>query len=48
MRAKQSRVLGINILMFLVEGLSSLFAHSTALLADVLDMAVVCSFNMFS
>ena len=31
-------VLGINTLMFMVEGTAGLLAHSTSLLADALDM----------
>ena len=43
-------VLAINALMFVVEGLAGLHAHSTALLADALDMlgdALVYAFSLF-
>jgi cation diffusion facilitator family transporter len=43
-------VLGINAVMFLVEGTAGLLAHSTALLADALDMlgdALVYGFSLF-
>lgn len=43
-------VLGINAAMFLVEGAAGLAAHSTALLADALDMlgdALVYGFSLF-
>ena len=43
-------VLGINAAMFLVEGVAGLLAHSTALLADALDMlgdALVFGFSLF-
>jgi cation diffusion facilitator family transporter len=43
-------VLGINALMFVVEGAAGLMAHSTALLADALDMlgdALVYGFSLF-
>jgi cation diffusion facilitator family transporter len=43
-------VLAINALMFLVEGAAGLVAHSTALLADALDMlgdALVYGFSLF-
>ena len=43
-------VLGINALMFVVEGISGLLANSTALLADSLDMlgdALVYGFSLF-
>lgn len=43
-------VLGINALMFVVEGWAGLLAHSTALLADALDMlgdALVYGFSLF-
>ncbi len=41
----------INAAMFLVEGMAGLFAHSTSLLADALDMfgdALVYSFSLFA
>lgn len=54
MRAQHSRVLwvvlAINALMFLVEGIAGLAAHSTSLLADALDMlgdALVYGFSLF-
>lgn len=54
MRESHSRVLwivlGINALMFVVEGLAGLMAHSTSLLADALDMlgdAMVYGFSLF-
>ena len=54
MRANHSRVLwivlGINALMFVVEGLAGVLAHSTSLLADALDMlgdALVYGFSLF-
>ena len=54
MRESHSRVLwivlGINALMFLVEGWAGLLAHSTSLLADALDMlgdAMVYGFSLF-
>jgi cation diffusion facilitator family transporter len=43
-------VLGINALMFVVEGTAGLLAHSTSLLADALDMlgdALVYGFSLF-
>jgi len=43
-------VLAINALMFFVEGLAGFFAHSTALLADALDMlgdTLVYGFSLF-
>jgi cation diffusion facilitator family transporter len=43
-------VLGVNAAMFLVEGIAGLLAHSTALLADSLDMfgdALVYGFSLF-
>jgi len=43
-------VLGINALMFLVEGVAGVLAHSTSLLADALDMlgdALVYGFSLF-
>jgi Co/Zn/Cd efflux system component len=43
-------VLGINTLMFVVEGGAGLLAHSTSLLADALDMlgdALVYGFSLF-
>ena len=43
-------VLGINALMFVVEGWAGLLAHSTSLLADALDMlgdAMVYGFSLF-
>jgi cation diffusion facilitator family transporter len=43
-------VLGINALMFVVEGVAGVMAHSTALLADALDMlgdALVYGFSLF-
>src|SRR3954465_12617250 len=43
-------VLAINAAMFLVEGAAGLFAHSTSLLADALDMlgdALVYGFSLF-
>jgi cation diffusion facilitator family transporter len=43
-------VLGINALMFVVEGAAGLLAHSTSLLADALDMlgdALVYGFSLF-
>lgn len=43
-------VLAINALMFFAEGLAGLFAHSTALLADALDMlgdTLVYGFSLF-
>lgn len=43
-------VLAINAVMFFVEGLAGLFAHSTALLADALDMlgdTLVYGFSLF-
>ena len=54
LRDRHSRVLwivlGINAAMFLVEGVAGLLAHSTALLADALDMlgdALVFGFSLF-
>jgi cation diffusion facilitator family transporter len=54
MRANHARVLwlvlGINGTMFVVEGAAGLLAHSTALLADALDMfgdALVYGFSLF-
>jgi cation diffusion facilitator family transporter len=54
LQASHSRVLyivlGINAAMFLVEGAAGLAAHSTALLADALDMlgdALVYGFSLF-
>jgi Co/Zn/Cd efflux system component len=54
MRASHGRVLwivlGINALMFVVEGWAGLLAHSTSLLADALDMlgdALVYGFSLF-
>jgi cation diffusion facilitator family transporter len=54
LRARHSRVLwivlAINAVMFLVEGLAGLFAHSTSLLADALDMlgdTLVYGFSLF-
>jgi cation diffusion facilitator family transporter len=53
-RASHARVLwvvlGINAVMFVVEGTAGLLAHSTALLADALDMlgdALVYGFSLF-
>src|SRR6476661_7028790 len=43
-------VLAINFLMFMVEGLAGVVAHSTSLLADALDMlgdALVYGFSLF-
>jgi cation diffusion facilitator family transporter len=43
-------VLAINALMFVVEGIAGMFAHSTSLLADALDMlgdALVYGFSIF-
>ncbi|MEA3275059.1 MAG: cation diffusion facilitator family transporter [Pseudomonadota bacterium] len=54
MRANHARVLwsvlGINSVMFVIEGTAGLLAHSTALLADALDMlgdALVYGFSLF-
>ena len=54
LRASHARVLwivlGINAVMFVVEGTAGLLAHSTALLADALDMlgdALVYGFSLF-
>src|SRR5688572_24289249 len=54
LRTRQGRVLkivlGLNAVMFLVEFISGLMAHSTALLADSLDMfgdAVVYGFSLY-
>jgi cation diffusion facilitator family transporter len=54
LRARHRRVLwivlAINAVMFLVEGLAGLFAHSTSLLADALDMlgdTLVYGFSLF-
>jgi len=43
-------VLGINALMFMIEGIAGTLAHSTSLLADALDMlgdALVYAFSLF-
>jgi len=43
-------VLTINALMFMVEAIAGILAHSTSLLADALDMlgdALVCGFSLF-
>lgn len=43
-------VLAINALMFMVEGVAGILAHSTSLLADALDMlgdALVYGFSLF-
>src|SRR4030095_8772632 len=43
-------VLAINALMFMVEGIAGILAHSTSLLADALDMlgdALVYGFSLF-
>ena len=54
LEGRQSRALyvalGINAAMFLIEGTAGMVAHSTALLADALDMlgdALVYGFTLF-